>query len=285
MEHFWRCYDQQVKEDSYHLQKRGVNKPLLAGCTIVRGVDDHIAPWIEYHRILGYDYFWVFVNEPFPDQRGWIQRPYVKYIPYNFYWDDHKTHSMAYRRPKSDIFWQEAMQMQCLYHAKRFPNIEWLTTTDVDEYIWVNDTRYMEKESPLKTFLWDHQEEKNSLAGQIMNSVFFGRHPKMEPAAHREAKNASRWLMDYTYRSAKPKWQRYKVIYHPHNSMIAEVHTVKGGESHRLHNVYFQHYKKAEQGVAKAKSPDDLIQDTRLRDRYRKQVWKALQRSINGTLA
>jgi hypothetical protein len=85
--------------------------------------------------------------------------------------------------------------------------------------------------------------------------------------------------LPYIYRSSKPKWQRVKVIYQPANvEQVAEVHTAKGGGTLRLrHGVYFQHYKKASQGIAKTTGKDLLVRDSRLRDQYMERVRNAVQ--------
>ncbi len=281
---FTRCDRLELQESPPLLStKTSRNEsPTLGACAIVRDVGYHIPPWIEYHKLMGVDHFWIFVNEPFP-KKEWIQRPYITYIPYNFYWYDHSIHSSSlsgYRKPKNDVFWQEAMQMKCLYNAKRLGNIEWLTTTDIDEYIWVNSSRYIGEPFPFKKYLMDHKQEFTSLAGLSMNSVFFGRHPN--EATTTDHSNDTRWLMiDYTYRASHPKWQRYKVIYRPEKAQVAEVHTAKGGKSLQLQDVYFHHYKKPSQGVAKTTGQDTLMMDTGLRDGYRDTIWNILQKDAS----
>lgn len=246
------------------------NNPKLGACIIERHVNpSHLAQWIEYHRLLGFDHFWVYQNEP-PSSSIRLdhKRPYVTYLPYNFVWKDHESSSKSYRLPPREIFWQEAMQLRCLYHAKRL-GMKWVTTTDVDEYIWINSTDYHRRDCPLKHYLLDHAVEFDQHAGLTMNSVFFGR-------SNNDKSNASevdqRPLMDYLWRPVHSKWQRYKQIYHVPKALAAEVHSVKGeGGGYQLRDVYLHHYKTPWQGIFKAKQKPQ-VKDTMLYDLHRDRV-------------
>jgi hypothetical protein len=267
------CDGLELKETPSHLLRpfHATTQPKqLGACIIERMVDvSQLAEWIGYHRLMGVDHFWVYQNDdsqrPLPD---WSD---VTYLPYNFVWGDHANRSTLYRKPPRKIFWQEAMQLRCLYHAKRL-GLEWITTTDVDEYIWVNVTDYHDQEYPLKRYLLDHYEELKSFSGLTMNSVFFGRHPKDEPTTP----NVSQPFIDYVWRTASSKWQRYKQIYQVPNVDSPEVHTSRGnGGDYKLKEIYLQHYKTPWKGVYKS-TRQILVKDTRLRDLYRDRVVAAV---------
>lgn len=91
--------------------------------------------WIKHHHLLGVQHFWVYVNEPWEGLQEYLpQLPYVSYIPYDYFHADHWNHSVY--RFTGLFFWQVPMQMNCIYRAKRL-QLEYVTTTDVDEFIWV----------------------------------------------------------------------------------------------------------------------------------------------------
>jgi len=283
--------------------------PLLGACIIERKVDpSHLAQWIIYHRLMGVDHFWIYQNEPSRPLGQWEGRRRrrgdkddenhhddddddITYIPYNFVWEDHAGSSTSYRIPPREIFWQEAMQVRCIYHAKRL-GYKWIITTDVDEYIWVNITDYHPEQQqqqqqqqqgqgskpnntyPLKQYLIDHSNEFDAYAGLVMNSVFFGRYndePTIANTSHPSL------VMDYVWRRVNPEWQRYKQIYHIPKVYTAGVHYVSGqGGSYNLEDVYFHHYKTPWQGVFKSKQKP-MMRDTRLKALYRKHILAELQ--------
>ena len=263
------CDRLEMKETPIHLRlssKAATSlRKLLGACLIERQVDvSHLAQWIEYHRLMGVDHFWVYQNEKSRLLPVW---DHVTYLPYHFVWEDHANRSSLFRRPPRDIFWQEAMQLRCIYHAKRL-GMEWVTTTDVDEYIWVNVTDYHQHDYPLKRYLMDHHDEFKNVAGLAMNSISFGRHNDEPPTT-----NVSQPFLNYVWRPAHSKWQRFKQIYHVPNVLVPEVHTVKGrGGSHRLHDVYLHHYKTPWKGVFKSSAQRTMVKDTRLKDLYSDRV-------------
>jgi Glycosyltransferase family 92 len=260
--HFIECDRLEMKEMPMHLRHTATPKTkMLGACIIERQLDvSQLAQWIGYHQLMGMDHFWVYQNEK---SRSLPEGDHVTYLPYNFVWEDHSNHSSLYRRPPRDIFWQEAMQLRCIYHAKRL-GMEWITTIDVDEYIWVNVTDYHQHDFPLKRYLLEHHDEFDNVAGLTMNSISFGRHNDEPPPTA----NVSQPLMNYVWRPATSKWQRFKQIYHVPNVLVPEVHSVKGkGGSLQLHDVYLHHYKTPWKGVFKS-AQRTVVKDTRLRDLY-----------------
>lgn len=126
----------------------------IGACLRIRGMHHFLEPWIRYHRHLGIQHFWIFLNEPtnlttvptmFLPKSSSHHNNIITWIPYNYYAPDfvHDTPNNSYSRSSilrhSKHFWQSTTQMQCLYHAKRL-GLEWIITLDVDEYIWIRET-------------------------------------------------------------------------------------------------------------------------------------------------
>jgi hypothetical protein len=259
----------------------------IGACTLFRGDFGRqvMEQWIEYHRLIGVHHFWIYINEPTDNLRDLPQRPYVTYVPYDYQWEAHRG-STKYR---SKRMWQESMQMQCIYRAKR-DKLDWVTTTDLDEYIRVmsppnSTTTNNSAVSPLQHLL-DGIPNQHEIGGLVINNVPFGRNILLEPSDNHKTSNnntAALLVMDHVWRNKqdleKASWRRFKMIYKPQNAWDVGVHYLfRGGRKRRLNvtsQAFLQHYKLADLGVH-GSNPNDVVIDTDLRDQYRDRVLAAM---------
>jgi hypothetical protein len=255
----------------------------IGACVQFRGEWDRqvMEQWIEYHRLIGIQHFWVYINEPADHLRDLPQREYVTYIPNNYNWGDHKMHSKY--KLREDHFFQTAMQMQCIYRAKRY-KLDWVATTDVDEYIRVmspHPTTNNITVSPLQ-YLLNSIPNRHLIGGLSMNSIPFGRNLLLDPA-----NKTIPLVMDHVWRNKKDpedvKWARRKLIYNPQIALDVGIHDVfRGGQERHLKvksQAFLQHYKQVDRGVFQSSNSSDLVMDTELRDQYRDRVVVAMNRT------
>ena len=256
--------------------------PKIGACLRFRGNRDLVNPWIAYHRLLGMQHFWIFINEPLENLTGLIRNeewPDVTYIPYDYVWGDHNNHS-KFRAPYAGKdFWQVPAQMQCLYQAKRY-GLKWITTTDVDEYIWINNSSLRNnnntKNNPLLEILSrfeNDNDDEHPIAGLEFNNIPFGRYKEIEPEPYE-------YVMDYTYRSINHKWEHYKVLYHVPRATNIGIHwAYDGGKTVKIpeEELHSRHYKNPHNGVFKGRKTEK-VQDTALRDEYKGRVVNELRR-------
>jgi hypothetical protein len=133
--------------------------------------------WVEYHRLVGFEHFWVYVN----DDPGVIptlpQRDYITYIPYNYCLCHHNQKNMF-----NPALWrglpifQTPVMGECVLRARN-EGLRWLALNDVDERFQVTD------EKVNTTNVVDYIDTlpfKDKVGGIIANGVFFGRNPNVE---------------------------------------------------------------------------------------------------------
>lgn len=277
---------EQGDDKKIHGRKRG--ETLVGGCLRFRGNFDraHVPEWIEYHRLLGYQHFWVYINEGW-NLTGLYNSSDVTYVPFDIHWPDHAS-SFAHRYSNNlpDLS-QEPASWHCLYTAKKY-GYDWITTTDVDEYVYVpknlsnaslpsrsssmsswidHGSVAASKISPILAFLNHFDPRKYS--SLIMNSIPFGSNKFLN---HSMATSASSLLsseekplmplmIDYVWRQKCPlsayPFERYKQFYNPQKVWSVGVHycwfaSGKGVMNLRLDpqaGLFLAHYKLAQQGV------------------------------------
>ena len=255
----------------------------FGACLKFRGDGDRklIPQWIEYHRLIGIQHFWVFVNEPFDLKRLPVVPDDVTFIPYNYTWRDHGMNHSTFRAYRNgNNFWQSPALNQCLYKAKRY-GVEWFITTDTDEYVWVTDQESTTKNFPLQSFLEKLSPQTRNVGALIMNSIPFGRNKKLE-----HENKTFELTMDYTYRHQQDtpwdvKHHRWKCIYHSPVAELISVHNLdQGGEKMYMDattHIRVNHYKDPAAGVYQAISRKQKA-DSSLPDKYRKLVLEALSK-------
>ena len=77
-----RC-DRFEEEETWHIHK----SKTIGACLRFRGVRDreHVPEWIEYHRVLGVEHFWIYTNEEW-NMTGLYEASYITYLPFDFTW-------------------------------------------------------------------------------------------------------------------------------------------------------------------------------------------------------
>ncbi|VEU41049.1 unnamed protein product [Pseudo-nitzschia multistriata] len=269
-------------------------KNKIGACLRFKGdYDRSIVPqWIEYHRLIGVEHFWVYVNEEW-NLSGLFNQSYITYIPFNFNWaeNNHSSHfPHHYIDVKKNEISQEPAQSACIYNARKY-GYDWIITTDVDEYVHVpkgSNKTNDEAESPLELFL--RRYDRLLYSCLIMNSIPYGRNMWLKEPDF----PSNPFLIDYVWRrnmnlSEYPLY-RYKQIYNPQQVWSLGVHycyVADGEQNLQLpaeDGLFLQHFKLAHKGVYKKfeklmlKSEDDLLKDTTVRDMYRSDLADAMTR-------
>ena len=274
----------------------------IGACTMIQGTESRqqVLQWVEFHRMIGIDHFWVFINEPFSYEYLPQNLPYVKYVPFNFDIKPYYNYT-SYRHVFTFI--QVPMQVQCLQMMKKY-KFDWFVTTDVDEYIFVTKNvkyGYTEFNSTIESidelkndvepdlkYLVNSISDRDDYGGFELNSIPFGRHMQLEPKD-----KDHELLIDYIWRDKEDPWtvpfRRYKVIY---NSRLAEdigVHYLwRGGKKGRLDvktQARLNHYKNPNDGVYDVfRQSHRLKNDTSLVYRYRTKLVKILAESVKSAV-
>lgn len=244
----------------------------VGACTSVRGQKDRskILQWVEYHRLIGFDHFWIYLNENIAEYNGTLpERPYITYIPYDY--------------PGVPFSHQQLVQNECIYRCRAY-GISWVALHDVDEYFHV--VKPQQKLSVYDDETQDGHSQRRSSIQDLINSIqdpvsvtgivflnwFYGRHPEAEH---------SPLLLDYTQRAPEPtRAGREKVIAHVQNVDYFSVHMVTRGRgsARRLDPFtegYHNHYRRADEGV-KGPFRGMLDTDTSLRDTYKEPLLQSM---------
>ncbi|KAL7569039.1 hypothetical protein ACA910_021319 [Epithemia clementina (nom. ined.)] len=298
------CNDLDINEFKNKHKKRSRNKVKLGACAIIRGSYSrhYLLEWIAYHKVLGLEHFWVYVNEPW-NTTGLPHLDYVTYVPFNFYLNDHILHANELH-----IHWQVPMQMKCLWNAKRL-GLDWILTTDTDEYLDILDPNVnttlstsilpssSSSVSPMSQFL--SRFNPNKIGSLRIMSVPYGHHRQLEPLmnASLSSSSPSCLQMDQVWRHkdlrhVKGGWMRRKLIYSARTVVSVGVHymwkcwhcskntaiAMKKPET----SIYIRHYKSSSHTATGIYGNDDfqaLVKDTRLVDLYRTAVWTLMNQT------
>lgn len=185
-------------------------KQFLSVVTIVRNEADNFKEWIEYHKIMGVDKFYVYDNES-TDNTKEILQPYI----------DSGIVEYIY-------FPGEKMQLAAYNHfIKNFnKDTKWATTIDLDEFI-------VSKKESLISFL---QKQKNNVAQILLPWVFFGSNGHIK-------KPKGLVIENYTKRAKKAKM--YKSMFKPILTLNTNVHKhiVVGKTLHpNMKDIMVNHY-------------------------------------------
>ena len=273
-------------------QRRNPQNVSLGACTMWRDVSPlQIHEWIAYHRMIGVERFWLYQNEPFWSQRKkrrqnkndaflWASLALmddVTMIPYyNFH--HRRVKNSPPNHPSNFSFWQEPMQFQCLYRAKKY-QVDWIITTDLDEFIWVgnsNNQPATRQSRPLLRELLHELEMTHPNIKDVgafeMNSIPYRRNVHFDPPQHLP--------LDYTWRTAQPLDARerdgVKLIYQVEVARAIGRHELwKGGKTFQLQPSTQAHVRRFKETTAPI--PNDLIRDSELFDAYHIPVLEELQ--------
>lgn len=263
-------------------------------CTSIRGSTARslLREWVAFHRLLGVDYFRIYVNEPWSPALSSRQLTafdhVVTWIPFDFHMD--------YYRPNWKLefsYFQTAINTDCLYQARRH-GWDFVLTTDVDEFLHVTDVRLASSTTrdALRHLLATLPRD---VPGWMLSPVFYGAHPSGNESTHYDDAidgRRRRSLLDYTWRLKTPsladftgRYGRVKNIYRPWLVDYALVHTAfcRGQDCPLIPlqvdtEMYLQHYKDPERGPFRAVQKRLPVQhDDVLRRRYRDAVLKRLE--------
>jgi len=128
----------------------------VAACCIFQNEDRFLKEWIDYHRLIGVEHFYMYDNES-TDQAHEVLAPYieagiVEYIP----WE------RSYNTPEG--WWHVQRQAYIDALQRSSGNSKWLCIIDTDEFI------VPIKDDDLKVFLKDFEP----YGGVCLNWVFYG---------------------------------------------------------------------------------------------------------------
>jgi hypothetical protein len=125
-------------------------------CCIFQDEERFLKEWIDYHRLIGVEHFYMYDNES-TDNSCDVLEPYIKAgIVEYIYWNK------SYISPKEWWHVQRNAYIDALERATG--NTKWLCIIDTDEFI------VPIKDDNLKTFL----EDFDSYGGVCINWVFYG---------------------------------------------------------------------------------------------------------------
>lgn len=197
---------------------RNNTTPHIVACTQVASAEDLklVPQWIEYHKLIGVDQIWVYLNDSWndtlsltPDVAKYFERKdvqqYASLLPFEFF--------------GHGFFYQQAQQNDCLTLA-RHQNVTWAVLTDVDEYLQVRVPNMT-----LQEFV--KQYESKHIGGLSVSNWFFG-------SPQGKANTSIPFLIwEYQHRTAQatnPR-ERMKVLARPENVEHFSVHMITKGKS------------------------------------------------------
>ena len=274
------------------LETSAIHKPKKIGaCLRFKGEFDRamVPQWIEYHRILGMEHFWVYINEEW-NLTGLYNTSYITYIPFDLVWENHDSHFNHHYSSNLPEISQEPANSNCIWNAKKY-GYDWVTTTDVDEYIRVpaaedDSQKDVSVIFPLRSYL--KRFDPNTIGCLFMRSIPYGQNKWLV----QQDFPPNPLLIDYVWREKKNLSDfsgREKIIYNPQSVWSIGVHYCwrAQGQQETLHpergDVYLQHYKLAQKGVFRkkgkimVKSEEQLLKEPTLRDMYRSKVVSSLE--------
>ena len=258
--------------------------PNIVACTLIKGGVSRkiLHEWIEYHRMIGIEYFMVYLHEPY--QSSLPNLTYVEYIPFDV--------EGEYIQAAKFLF-QMAQQNDCLTRSRALGS-KWVVTHDVDEYIHVvapppNSTADMKNNTTLLSILEEAAAENPGMGAFHLSEAHFGRQTLEERAfvnstAGLEGDNYTSsppaLVMDYVFHGPLLEGGG-KVIMRPENVIYTTVHeVVSGGPNERMDPsvVRLNHYYRPHLHLKERR-----YLDTSLRDAYRDRLFDRLTNQRSST--
>ena len=221
--------------------------------------------WIEHHRLIGVQHFFIYINEPFENADLIHNRPYVTYIPFDF----------RHYPNRRNFYFQAIWQNDCVYRAKN-ASVSWVGLYDIDEYWFLKSPPYT-----LDSVTKKH--ENKNIVGIPINNRWYGPHPN-EPGTHNMHKLPGNLLMDYVW-SAPDNSGPNKFIVNPKLVDYYFVHWVTGKKegSHYVkapnEKIQMNHYRRPYDHVhtfEEERNWKRMVKNTSMRDQFKAGVLKAL---------
>ncbi|KAI2506088.1 hypothetical protein MHU86_8319 [Fragilaria crotonensis] len=135
-------------------------------CTMFLGDHFELAQWIEYHRIIGFQHFLIYLHGH-GDVENSTSLPIgadIKYIPWNFV-------NFGYHR--DGMIRQAIQQMDCIQRAQA-RNVTWVALHDMDEYFQIMDNSTLGRHSGITRSRRAHGRVANPL--MVLWRKFVGEH-------------------------------------------------------------------------------------------------------------
>ena len=238
-----------------------------ASCTAIKGEEYRklLPQWIEHHRLIGIEHFFVYVNEPFANLDTLYQRPYITYVPFDY-------HHYPNERP---FYFQATWQNDCIYRAKN-ASVSWVGLHDTDEY-W----QPLKAPYHMDNVMQGLDPEKD--AGRIVGNVWFGPHPDEKETFDMHLK-PNNLLMDYTWRSPTNKGPGKRIV-SPKLVDYFYVHWItqrsKGAkwEQWATDKVRMNHYRRPYDHVHSFEDKEaiqSLVKDETMRDMFKEKTLEAI---------
>jgi Glycosyltransferase family 92 len=259
----------------HHAVKEPQPTAQVAAAVMAYKMDVHLAlEWMEYHRLIGIDHFFVYVLDA-DFEMTWPDLEYITYIPWNL--------NPQVERSMVDLFlFQTAAQTNAILRGRAL-GLQWVALNDMDEYIVTRGNYTATTTSaavaaatlPLKTLLAKYYEQSNVAAIQG-ETISFGK---------QNGSNKTRlpWLLDYTWRNDRTfgKMKRTKCIVRPTHTEYYVIHWVSWPEPdgnkqglviHKAdpeQELWIHHYKKPQNGpFAMDLKEATTVADSFLHDMY-----------------
>jgi hypothetical protein len=106
----------------------------LAVCAMFKNEAPYLREWIEYHRLLGADHFYLYNNES-TDQFEEVLTPYVKEgLVELIRWDSTPQHKIADNKGPAHEPYQTAAYNDCMKN-RALGAAKWVAVLDIDEFI------------------------------------------------------------------------------------------------------------------------------------------------------
>lgn len=265
-----RC-DKKIQANEHPIAKMAnSHSQVLGACTMILDTEDpsKVLQWVEYHRLIGIDHFWIYINGKsigrWQNNSPLSLKPYITFVPYET------------SRGSSGFWYQQAQQNECIYRSRSY-GVSWLGLLDIDEYFHITmpsnlDTNGVGEEilPPTLLDLIETIPNNTDIGGIQFKNCFYGR---------RKKENKYPLLLDYTSRTICTAYGREKNMIRPLNVDYFSVHMITTGEKtvqlDPSTQGYIQHFKGADSNIYKLVN-NSIFTDTSLQDMYREKLLKAI---------
>uniref|UniRef100_A0A7S3KZY0 Glycosyltransferase family 92 protein n=1 Tax=Amphora coffeiformis TaxID=265554 RepID=A0A7S3KZY0_9STRA len=210
----------------------------IAACTQVKYPSsyDLVPQWIEYHRMIGIDTFWIYINDDMktyeaeaPDVMDYFQRrdvqQYASALPYG--WPGENV---------EPFFFQRVLLNECIENGLR-NNVTWVLLSDVDEFVNIVDHN-----KSLKDVVKVYEPDDN-VAGVSLSNTLYG-FKDTHPAFDRSKPPVL--VRDFVYRDEPNAPQhRSKVLVKPDHVQYMVAHKISIAT--HGHEAYLDPFREARQ--------------------------------------